>query len=365
LELHREAVRVAQAAGDLEGEAWARHGLCETIYFLGPFSEALAQGLRSDELLRRIGQEPMRHHNLYMVSFIHTLMGDLREGERLGLESLHGNRELGNRRDEAFAANAVGQARLHLGRLGEAIATLDEGVEVSRRLDSPRLLFGNILFRALSLIEVGAFDLVRADVLEALGMSAQMAGSFFRAILLSADGARLLHEGRGDEARARFAESGESDVFLHRLERGFAGILGWEASGDPDEIESFATFLATLPEGESNLYRSWGRYGLAVAASLRGDQGTALREIEAPLSFAEPAGAATLSWRLHRVAAAAHAGLGDGAASAEARRRAIATLRPIVESLPEGQLRDGFTARADVAEVLGWDAEPDTGAAAD
>ena len=128
LELHREAARVAQEAGDLEGEAWALHGLCETVYFLGPLSEALAEGVRCDELLARIGQQPMRYHNLYMVSFIHSLMGDLDEGERRGIESLDGNRRVGIRRDEAFAHNAVGQARIHLGRLGEAIAGLDEAV---------------------------------------------------------------------------------------------------------------------------------------------------------------------------------------------------------------------------------------------
>jgi class 3 adenylate cyclase/tetratricopeptide (TPR) repeat protein len=362
LELHREAVRVAQEAGDLEGEAWARHGLCETLYFLGPFTGALAEGLRSDELLRQIGQEPMRHHNLYMVSFIHTLMGDLAEGERRGVESLEGNRELGNRRDEAFAHNAVGQARLHRGRLGQAIAGLDEGVAVSSGLDSPRLLFGNVLFRALSLLEIGAYDRAAEDVRFSLDLSAQMPGTFFHHILLSADAARLLHAGRDDEARARFVEAGESDVFVHRLERAFAGILAWESRSDADEIEAFAAELAALPEEESRLHSSWGRYGLALSATLRGDHEDALRRIDRPLAFAESADAKTLLWRLHRVAAAAHAGLGDREASAASRGRAVEVLRPVVESLPPGPLRDGFTARHDVAEVMSWEG-PDVAAA--
>ncbi|HXJ62155.1 MAG TPA: adenylate/guanylate cyclase domain-containing protein [Actinomycetota bacterium] len=354
LELHQEAVRVAQEAGDLEGEAWARHGLCETVYFLGPFTEALAEGLRADELLRRIGQEPMRHHNLYMVSFAHTLMGDLEEGERTGRESLEGNRELGNRRDEAFAHNAVGQAQLHLGYLGDSVAGLDAAVAVSEHLDSPRLLFGNVLFRSLTLMEVGAYELATRDVLTALDLAATLHGTFFLPILLSGDGIRLLHEGRDDEARARFAESNETDVFLHRLERAFAGILAWEMREDPGELEHFGGELAALPDGVTPLYTSWGRYGLALAALHRGDHAAALRGLEAPLGFAEGAHARTLAWRLYRVAALAHAGLGDDAAAIDARARAVRVIRFVVEHLPEGSLRDGFRSRHDVAEVLSW-----------
>src|SRR5207244_3661822 len=81
---------------------------------------ALDEGLRADRLLRQIGQRPMVHHNLYMVSFIHTLMGDLAEGERTGRESVAGNQEVGNRRDEAFAHAAAGQSLLHQARLDEA-----------------------------------------------------------------------------------------------------------------------------------------------------------------------------------------------------------------------------------------------------
>src|SRR5262249_2256633 len=158
---------------------WARHGLCETVYFLGPFDEALAEGLRADELLRQIGQEPMRYHNLYMVAFIHTLMGDLREGERLGLESLEGNLELGNSRDQCFARNGVGQARMQQGRIGDALAELDAGIALSRQLDSPRLLYGNILFRALTLLEAGAYEQAAADVAVSLDIHERFGGAFF------------------------------------------------------------------------------------------------------------------------------------------------------------------------------------------
>jgi predicted ATPase/class 3 adenylate cyclase len=356
LELHREAVRVAQAAGDLEGEAWARHGLCETIYFLGPFTEALVEGKRADELLRRIGQEPMRYHNLYMVAFINTLMGDIREGERLGLESLEGNLELGNRRDEAFARNAVGQARMHLGHLGDALEALDTGIALSRQLDSPRLLYGNLLFRALTLLEVGAYEQSAADVEVSLDIHERFGGGFFYSMLLGADAARLLHDGDMDAARTRFAEAGASvDVFLHRLERGWSGIVAWEQFDDPDELERYASDIAAMPDEETILYASWGRYALALAATLRGGHADALRMLEHPIEYARSAGAATLEWRLHRVAALAHAGLGDEEEAAAARRRAVEVVRPIVASLPAGPLRDAFSSRTDVAQVLAWE----------
>jgi hypothetical protein len=145
-------------------------------------------------------------------------------------------------------------------------------------------------------------------------------------------------------------------VFLNRLERGFTGILAWEEQADPDELEAFGGELAVLPDQESVLHASWGRYALALAATLRGDHAGALESLRRPLAYAQPAGAATLEWRLHRTAAMAHAGLGDHAAAEASRRHAVAVLRPIVESLPAGPLRDGFAARRDVAEVLSWEA---------
>jgi tetratricopeptide (TPR) repeat protein len=355
LALHREAVRVAQGAGDLEGEAWALHGVCETIYFLGPFTEALAAGLHADAALRDIGQEPMRHHNLYMVSFVHTLMGDLAEGLRTGRESLEGNRELGNRRDEAFAHNAVAQANLHLGRLGDAVAGLDEAVAVSRGLQSPRLLFGNILFRALALLEIGAYDRAADDIASSLRLTAEVPGTFFHPAMVAADAARLLADGRIDEGRARFAESGETRIFLQRLQRGYIGIVGFEAANDPTGLEEIGAELAALPEAETVLHAAWGDYALALASTLRGDHGRALELLERPERFAASAASPALGWRAARVRALASGGLGDDAAAAEARGAAVAAVGPLMDSLPAGPLRDGFAARRDVAEVRSWE----------
>src|SRR5438093_12401316 len=71
LAFQEEALRVSIANGDLESEALARHGLTESLFFVGPFREGLAQGLRGDELLRRLGQRPMVHHIEYMVALNH------------------------------------------------------------------------------------------------------------------------------------------------------------------------------------------------------------------------------------------------------------------------------------------------------
>jgi hypothetical protein len=36
LPLHGQALEIAQASGDLEGQALAHHGLCETYFFIWP-----------------------------------------------------------------------------------------------------------------------------------------------------------------------------------------------------------------------------------------------------------------------------------------------------------------------------------------
>jgi tetratricopeptide (TPR) repeat protein len=106
LKLHEEALAVAREQGDLEGEAWARHGLCETMYFLGPFEEGLTQGREADRLLRKLGQRPMVYHNQYMIGFLLWQSGRLQEAIPVTEEALAGAREVGDRRNEGFALAA-------------------------------------------------------------------------------------------------------------------------------------------------------------------------------------------------------------------------------------------------------------------
>jgi hypothetical protein len=112
--------------------------------------------------------------------------------------------------------------------------------------------------------------------------------------------------------------------------------------------------LAATPEEDSALHAAWGSYAQALAAELRGDHGGAIERLERPREFAESAGSPMLLWRVHRLHATGLAGLGDDAGAAAARRLAVQTLAPVAESLPAGPLRDGYTARHDVAQVLSW-----------
>jgi hypothetical protein len=113
--------------------------------------------------------------------------------------------------------------------------------------------------------------------------------------------------------------------------------------------------MVARAEGSSRLYLSWGRYGLALAALLRGDHARALGEVEAPIDYAVDENARALLWRSRRVRALALEGT-EAHADAEAERRAArGVLASVVESAPAGELRDSFTARNDVAEVLSWE----------
>lgn len=134
MRLHRQALAVAEASGDREGQSLAHHGLAESLAFHGPFEEGLAHGERADELLRELGQRSMVAHNGYMVAWTLWFLGQLDEALSTVDASVQTSHEIGNRRDEGFALYCRSQMHLSAGHLDEAWADATAGIADFREL---------------------------------------------------------------------------------------------------------------------------------------------------------------------------------------------------------------------------------------
>jgi tetratricopeptide (TPR) repeat protein len=353
LPLHEQALGVAEANDDLEGQALAHHGLCETYFFQGPFEEGLTHGVRADEMLRSLGQRSMVAHNAYMVSWLLNMMGRPEEGLALVDASIETSREIGNRREEGFALYNRAQLRLAAGQIGDALDDAEGGTAIFRELGLVRGEIVGLNVVNDVLIEPWASDRLRAGSEQATEKCSTLGGSFQRALVLAhagwnalADGDRGFAEGRFAAAR-RFDDAVLDVAWSSRIE-----ILAWERAGDADGLASAGARLDDRLNGTSEFWGGWARYALGLSALLSGDPSRALPLAQEALRAAEGSGQRRLRWRAGRLAWRALVELGRAEEAAPYRRSAAELARAQAEATPE-ELRGGFLARPDVAELLG------------
>ncbi len=349
---HREALRVAESNQDRAGEALARHGLCETLYFLGPLDRSLAEGQRADELFRALAQRPMVHHNLYMVAWDLWLKGRLEESDARFDESVAGSREVGNRRDEGFAL-AGSQVKAHLGDVGAALRCGQAALDISREIQTPRLALAAGSLHFLNLMEVGAFGRAEAELAGYRQIADAIGTNFGRPRLVTLSG--WVAQRAGDPsaheifAQARAATEG---VLLEDMWVGWYEVYAAEDGGDATFAREAGTRLETRARDESPWLVPWGLYGQALGDSLEGRWETAAALAGEVIARVGQTGDRSLEWRAAAVASRALAALGRHAEAEAERSRAAAIVGEVAASLDDEDLRSSFLARPVVAGIL-------------
>ncbi|HET7236439.1 MAG TPA: tetratricopeptide repeat protein, partial [Actinomycetota bacterium] len=353
LPLHEQALAVAEANDDREGQALAHHGLCETYFFQGPFEEGLAHGLRADEMMRSLGQRSMVAHNAYMVSWLLNIMGRPDEGLEWVEGSITTSREIGNRREEAFALYNRAQLRLTAGRIGEALDDAESGTAIFRELGSVRGEIVGLNVENDILIEPWAGRRLRRGSRQATAKCSTLGGSFQRSLVLAHAGWGALAGGDRAGAERLFAAARRFDAAVldvawsARIE-----ILAWERAGDPDGLASIGTRLDERLDGTNDFWGGWARYALGLSALLSGDPARALPLAQDALRAAEGSGELRLAWRAGRVVWKALLELGRGDEASPFRDGAARLVHAQAEATPD-ELREGFLSRPDVADLLG------------
>ena len=351
---HRKALEVATGAGDLEVEALARHGLTETGFFTGPFDEALSEGLEADRLLRGLGQRPMAHHNECMTAQLQWLLGDRDAAARTAESALAGCRDVGDRRDEAYALTILSMIDVSRGRLGRARRGADEAIVISAEVDSPRLELTARCWGPWVFGELGEYERVDEDVRIAREVADGLGGGFLHAPLEAAWGWALARRGAIEDARVAFARASDlaGDTALEVLWSLIYEVMCWEELGDGAALADAARRLLDAARGRSPVFVAWAESGVALACLLLGDASGAAERAARAADRAAGASEIPVAWRSQAVLARANAELGRPAEAAAAMARARTILAPIVDGVPDEAARCRFLARPDVHAVM-------------
>jgi class 3 adenylate cyclase/tetratricopeptide (TPR) repeat protein len=338
---HRAALEVAEAAGDLEGQAYARHGLTETGLLRGPLEDALAEAERSRSLWLRLGWRPMILRAGELLGWLLVLLGRLDEAESVLDETIAGQRELGLRRDEASTLVPRILAELARGRLGPALAHADEAVEIASTVDAPRAELVTCLFRVLLHAEVRAPDLAEPDLRRAWDVGERLGVRLLRPGILAARGWLRAEAGDREAANDAFlaARREAGDGILHRIVCAWFEIRGRAIVDDPSKLREVGRWVLDSDTDPGPPTSALALWALARADALDGKRRHAHERAQEALRLAERAGDQTMRWRAAAIAAGT---AGDASVRDDLRRTASTTVRAIADTLDDAGLRERF-----------------------
>jgi class 3 adenylate cyclase len=349
LRYHERALAAAEAAGDDEGQALALHGLCETRFMVGPVADGLENGRDADDILRRLAQRPMIHHNGYMIGWLEWFVG--RDDALTTVSAaVDGCREVGNVRDEVMALNCRIQIELAGAHPG-ADEDVRRAVDAAEEIGIPRASMISNLSGADAAAESWSLDELRAYASAASSIHARLGSAFFTAAVAALDGWVAVLDGDEDAAVRAFARAREPALAV--LDRRWAArteFLAWESLGAAERM--VAVGERALPPLDEVVWVVWPPVARAVGLAAQKRWAEALDAAITALELARAAPERRAERRAARAAWLALRGLGRSAEAERMRAAAADAARTLAEAMaPERRPR--FLARPDVADVLG------------
>ena len=354
-----EALAVAERAESetLRVETMQLIGLKHLCY--GELAEAKSFLDDAVSTARRINHKPVLLSGLGWRGLLHFFQTEYEPAEEMLIEG----RQLASEMRDGFllllSLFALGLTRGNLGRISEAIATLNEGIKMAQRNGDrfwyPRLPncigwihrelqdFDHALEYDQQGLEVGR----EHHVLEAEANSLINLGIDFD------------HTGKSEETLSRFHEAEsifERDAWFRwryniRLQAGTCEH--WLARGDLDQASEYAgKLLDVATHYQARKYIAVAHRLFAETAMARGDLSTAEKKLNAALELLREYPAPLVAWKTYALLGRLHSQSGDPSSARDAFAEAAAIVNSIAANTADEALRQTFFNSATVTEVL-------------
>jgi tetratricopeptide (TPR) repeat protein len=354
-----EALRVAESSGDERLRA-------ETLAFIGRRHSALGNLAEAkqviDESIRiagRLDHKPSLIVGVAWRGLIHFFQSEYECAEKMLTEALHLSSELRDGFNALFCLYFLGLTRADLGRMSEALATLNEAMEMARRNGdrSHSLKIPN----AIGWIqrELGDFDqALKADRegVEVARLHHLLEAEINSVINLGCD---YTARGEGEKAPPAFSAVEamlERDDWLRwrfniRLQSARCEYL--LSQGDLAEAEACARGLLELAiHYEARKYVAVARRLLAEAAAARGDLPRAETELKTALDLLRKYPSPPAAWRIHAALGRLRSQMGQTQAAREAFAEAAAVIKMMADNVSDERLRKTFLNSSAVREAI-------------
>ncbi|MNX04747.1 Serine/threonine-protein kinase PrkC [compost metagenome] len=158
LTLLKEALAIKESFNDLLGLNEANMMLGNAYLSLGRYTEAYQAFEETRRLNTLIDQRDELVFSQLNLAATALELGEFRDAEAIAKQALTGSRELGSRMAEGMALAMEGMAAMHLGRLGEALTRVDEGLQIALDTRNRYLEMTLNVYRAELLMTLGATE---------------------------------------------------------------------------------------------------------------------------------------------------------------------------------------------------------------
>jgi eukaryotic-like serine/threonine-protein kinase len=337
LEAFRRALREREALADRHGGAESLNNIGFAHYQLGDYDSARVFWQQANEAFRRLDDLNGATRTGQNLGLLEIVRGGWDEARRLLDESLQTAERQHMAEEAAVSRRNLAELALVQGEYATALDHIERAQALFEERQDLRGLVDTGLLRAGTLRAVGATPQATQALAEIAELLPQ-ASTEQRALaaLLQAELARGADDGSAAAAalqQAReHARAGGTRALLLQIEL-LAG------RGD-DEL---GATIRTL--GHRRLWLEWVEQAMRLRQSDPAQALVLYRDARAVLAESGPYGRA---WRLHRIAARAHAAQGDSAAAAEATQQAERSIEQLRRAIPQA-LRADFDALTEPA----------------
>lgn len=321
--------------------------------WMGAWDKAAALEHEAGALFAEVGDEAALVQSLVWKAMAKTMLGEPREGLRLGQEAIRRGAGLDNEIVVASNAHPLVTSLLEAGEYGEALAVSREGLRAARSLGNAPLLSTNLLCALRLNVALLSLDDARAAARECLDMPEIPA--HHRPVITNLCYVSAL-AGDWEEAHARAVESvGDRPASPRTTSISLRSHLVIEAllrGGDEELARESLVGLAGLI-GENRRFRISYLRARAVLSLWEDDAvgaASSLRETEA---LAEEIGLLGELWQVRAALGELHERRGEPGEASRAFARAARILRTLASSIGDEAVRENFLAASPVRDVLG------------
>jgi eukaryotic-like serine/threonine-protein kinase len=334
LEAYRRALRSREALGDRHGAAETLNNIGFAHYQLGDYDSARVFWQQSSDAFLQLDDLSGATRSGQNLGMLELVRGRWSEARRLLEASLQTAERQHMAEEIAVSRRHLGKLALLQGRFDEALDHLQRAQALFVEREDLRGLVDVSMLRARVLLAAGAADAVEAALDELDGLLPQASaeqramGALLRAELAELRGRRSARLAAVEAARQQIGAAG-SRALLLQIE------LASGRSDDPLGQDIRAA-------GHRRLWLVWAEQAMTARAAQPSLVIEIYRDVQIVL---REVGRYEGAWRIHRLAAAAFAALGEAPAAVEASAMADDALQRLRQTVPAG-LRDAFDEHA-------------------
>ena len=185
VEPYQRMLEVARQLGDRANEAEALYRISFSFVFAHEFDKALDYAEQAKVVASAIGAKNLLASGIFVMGHVYQVTGKLTESARLRAESLRISREVGDKGIEGFSLSQLGMVHNWTGEYEHALQLHEQAYTIAYTHNLPFLLLNFSWMRGLARCGNGEYEQAIASFQEGLELSERVGDKVFKCKILN------------------------------------------------------------------------------------------------------------------------------------------------------------------------------------